>query len=107
MRLKFIDIMMIIVLAATIGLGIWLLIGSPTEMQAIVSLAMFFGASGLFILKKIFSMENNSDSKLLKLDKKASVGFIKVKHDIEKFRIEVNNRFNNIENKLDKIDKKL
>ena len=88
--------MIILVLAATIGLGIWLLIGSPTEMQAIIALAMFVGTSGIMLLKYIFVV-----------DKKATVGFIKVKHDIDKFRIEVKNRFNNIDTKLNEITRKL
>jgi len=89
------DIMILIMIAAVVGIGLWMLAGSPTEMQAIISIAMFFGTAGLFILKKTYSIDKNS-----------AIGFIKVKHDIEKVRIEMNNEFNNINNKLDKLIKR-
>jgi len=99
---EFIDIMIILVLTATIGLGIWMLIGSPTEMQAIVTLAMFIGTSGLFMLKKIHSIDKNTAVKF----KKVKGSFLSVRHDIEKLNININNRLNLMENKINnKLDK--
>ena len=61
----------------------------------IVEKNAFPGKMRLFILKKTYSIDKNS-----------AIGFIKVKHDIEKVRIEMNNEFNNINNKLDKLIKR-
>ncbi len=105
-KIEFIDIMIIIVLLATVGLGLWMLFGSPTEIQAIIALSIFFGTSGFMLLRQIHKVDKNSIVKFSRVKN----SFLKVKHNIEKNHIEVTNRLNllenNINNKLDKIIKK-
>ncbi len=112
-KLKIEDILFWIMVVATIGVILWKLNGSPTDMATMIAIGTFILASEVVVWKKIFSIETNFNSRLLKIDKNTSLGFIKVKHDTDKMRIEINNRFdgidnrfNTIENKLDKLGKR-
>ena len=87
-KLKFIDIMILLVIGATIALGIWLLFGSPTELQAIITISVFFGSTGLMLWKYVFE-----------IDKKTEISFIKLRNDMD-------NRFDRIEDKLNVIGMK-
>ena len=94
--IKIEDIVLGMLIISIIAMALWLLSGSPPETDALITLAFFVAASDLLVWRKIFS-----------IDKNTTVGFVKVKHDIDRFRIEVNDRFNSIDNKLDKIEKKI
>lgn len=79
------DIIIWILILAIIAIAIWLLSGSPTETNALISIALFIATSEILLWKKVFS-----------IDKCAAVGFAKVK-----------GKLNVIENKIDNIDRKL
>ncbi len=95
-RIKIEDIVFWILIFATIFVMLWKLFGSPSDMAAIITIGTFIISSGIMLWKNFF-----------KLDKKTSLGFLKVKHDMEKNHLAITNRLNlmenNINNKLDKI----
>jgi len=105
-KIKIEDIIFFIFLLIIIGTALWLLSGSPPLMNAIISIGLAIFGSELVLWKKIFSLENNFNSKLLKMDKSISIGFMTVKHDMDKLRIDINNRFDNLESKLNTIMRK-
>lgn len=80
-RITIEDAMILLMIVAIVGVGLWMLVGSPSELQAIMAVAMFFGSAGLFVLKKTFSVENNFNKKLFKLDKNTSMRILK-KQDV-------------------------
>ncbi len=90
------DIVFWIIIIAIIAIAIWLLRGSPPETNALISIALFVAASELMLWKTLF-----------KIDKNTSIGFVKVKNDMNNKHLEINNRFDKIEGKLDKIEEKL
>ena len=89
--MKIEDMVFWALMVAIVAIALWLLRGSPPTVDALITLALFVVASELLIWKTIFRIDNRS-----------TVGFMKVKHDIEKMRIEINNRFDILESKLDK-----
>ncbi|OGJ15409.1 hypothetical protein A3K73_05910 [Candidatus Pacearchaeota archaeon RBG_13_36_9] len=100
MKIKPEDILFWILIALIVGLAIWKLVGSPTDTASLISLALFVAGSEILIWKTIF-----------KIDKKTSVGFIKLRNDIDKRFTQMDNSFekNNqmILNKLENIEDKL
>ncbi len=78
------DIILWILILIIIGIALWLLSGSPSETNALISITLFVAASELLIWKKLFN-----------IDKNTAIGFMKVKN-------EMNSRFDIIENKLSK-----
>ena len=95
--MKIEDIVFFALIAAIVGIALWLLSGSPPNIDALITLGLFVVASELLIWRNMFA-----------IDKRTAVGFIKVGHDMDKFRIEVNNNFDKINSKLNLIleDKK-
>ncbi|MDP3026690.1 MAG: hypothetical protein Q8N63_03205 [Nanoarchaeota archaeon] len=89
MKLKIEDIMFWILIALIVGMAIWKLIGSPTDTASLISLALFVAGSEVLIWKSIF-----------KIDKNTSLGFMKVKHDLDLMENKIMNKLNNIENRI-------
>lgn len=106
-KLKIEDIIFWILIIATIAVILWKLFGSPSDLATIIAIGTFLLSSEILIWKTIFKIDKDNNLKVSQIDKKTSLGFMKVKHDIEKMRFEMNHRFNNIENKLNEISKKL
>jgi len=75
MKVKVEDIAFWVIIALIIATAIWLLSGSPPEVNALVSIALFVAASELLIWKKLFSIENDT-----------AVSFIKLKSDIKEIK---------------------
>jgi len=98
-RIKIEDVIFWVAVSATIGVILWKLHGSPTDMATIIGIGTFILISEVAVWKKIFSVENNFNTKLLKMDKNISLSFMKLKNDMD-------NGFNNLENKLDKLIKR-
>lgn len=94
MKIKIEDIIIWIAIILTIGVALWMLNGSPTESSAIIAVALFVAASELMVWKKIFQIEN-----------KTTVGFIRIKNDMEKQNIKINYKLDKIESLL--INKKV
>lgn len=86
--IKIEDIIFWIIIISIIAIALWLLSGSPPESDALITIALFMAASELLVWKKIFSMDKNT-----------AISFVKLKNDM-------NNRFNNIDNKLNEIHRK-
>lgn len=70
--MKLEDILIWVVIVLIIATAIWLLMGSPPEANALISIALFVAASELLIWKKLFSIEKNT-----------AVSFVKLKSDIQ------------------------
>jgi len=84
-KITFEDIMFWIIIAGMIGIALWMISGSPTEMGAIIGIVTFAAASDILIWKSLF-----------KIDKNTAIGFTKIKGE-----------FNNINYKLNEINNKL
>ena len=90
-KIRFKDIIFWLLILAIIGIALWLLSGSPTEANAIISVALFIAASEILIWKNLFN-----------IDKKTAVGFEKIRNDINIMTNDMNNRFNELNSKLEK-----
>jgi hypothetical protein len=96
MKIKPEDIMFWILIALIIGLAIWKLFGSPTDTASLIALSLFIAGSEMLIWKAIF-----------KIDKKTSIGFIKLKNDMDKQFTQVTYSFEKINTQLNSIENKL
>ncbi len=54
------------------------------------------------VWKGIYSLESKTSNKIGSLDKKTSLGFMKVKNDLETIRKDINSRFDDLENLIRK-----
>ncbi len=87
MAVRFEDVLFWILIAAVVSITLWLLSGSPPETNWLISIILFVAVSELLIWRYYF-----------RLNKKTSVGFMKVKYDLEDLRKDLSNRLDNIEN---------
>ena len=87
------DIVFFIIIGLIVFISLWLLIRSPTFNNAIISIGVFIATTEIFLWRKVFS-----------IDKNTTVGFVKVKSDIDKLRIEMNNQFDNMEGRFDAME---
>ncbi len=94
-KIKIEDILFWIFIAIIVGTALWLLHGSPPEMSAIITIALGVAGSELLIWKSLF-----------KTDKKTAISFMKIKNEIEKNSLIINNKLDNIENKLNNIKRR-
>jgi len=69
------DIVFWILIVSIIGIALWLLSGSPTEINALISLALFVAGSEVMLWKKLFE-----------LDKKAAISYARVRDDLEELK---------------------
>lgn len=95
MAIKIEDIVFWIVILIAIGIIIWKLFSSPTDIATLISIASLLFISELTLWKAIFNTE-----------KKAEIGFIKVKRDLSILKTDINHIKENlasINNKLDNI----
>lgn len=89
MSLQAEDIGFWIFILAGIAVIIWMLIGSPTLENGVLTLGVFVFCSELLLWRNHF-----------KMDKKTTVSFVKLKNDISN----INNNTININNKLGNIE---
>jgi len=82
------DIFFWIFIIIIIGTSLWMLHGSLSEMSALITIGLAVASSELLIWKYVFN-----------LDKKTALGFMKMKYQIEKNHLEVNNKLDSILNK--------
>lgn len=99
MAMKIEDIIFWLAILAAIGIMIWKLFGSPTDLATLVSIVSLLFVSELTLWKAIFSVE-----------KKAGIGFMKVKgdlnilkNDMSYMKNEINYKFNELNKRLDNI----
>ena len=83
MKIKFEDIIFWLLIAGIIAIALWLLHGSPTEVNAIIAVAIFVATSEILLWKTFFN-----------IDKRTSVSFEKVKNTIDKNHLELKNLIN-------------
>jgi len=86
------DVVFWVFIIIIVGTALWLLSGSPPEISAIITIGLAVAGSELMLWKKIFA-----------IDRDVKIGFVKVKHDTDKFKLNINNRFDNMDNKLNKL----
>ncbi len=92
-KIKIEDIVFWIFILMIIGTALWLLHGSPPEMNAIISIGIAVAGSELLTWRTIFNKDKKTLLKLSEMDKKTALSFMKIKN-------EMNNRFDKIEDKL-------
>lgn len=100
-RISIEEIVFFIFITIIIGTALWLLSGSPPEINAIISVTIAVAASELLIWKFVFNLDKNLNITISKLDKKTAISFIKVKEKLNY----MDNKLDNINNKLDKLSK--
>ncbi len=96
MKITIEDIVFWIFILIIIGTALWLLHGSPPEIDAIIGIGVAVAGSELIIWKTIFNNDKKNSLKLSEIDKKTALSFLKIKN-------EMNNRFDKIEEKLNLI----
>ena len=82
MKLKIEDIVFWILILATVAVILWLLKGSPTLENTVITVGLFILGSELMLWRKYFEVDKNT-----------AVGFVKVKSDLDK----INSKLENIE----------
>jgi len=81
------DIVIWILIVTTLGIIIWKLFGSPSDLAITITVALFIIGMISTLTKKIYNIEN-----------KTAVSFEKVKSRIDNLENNMHNRFDNIEN---------
>lgn len=69
--MKIEDIIFLIFIAAIIVIALWLLNGSPTEVNSLIAIALFVASSEMLLWRKLFE-----------IDKKFMISFTKVKNEL-------------------------
>ena len=69
------DIIFWVVIVLIIATALWLLSGSPSETDALISIALFVAASEILIWKKLFA-----------IDKNTAIGFAKIKSELKEIK---------------------
>lgn len=95
-KIKIEDIVFWILVFAIIGVMVWKLFGSQTDVGMIIGVGTFLLTSEILTWKKIFAIES-----------KTAIGFMKVKHNLELMENRINNRFDKLEDSLIKIERKI
>lgn len=85
------DIVIWVLIVATLAIIIWKLFGSPSDLATTLTLS-------LFIIGMITAIGKKTHS----IDKETSKGFLKVKHDLETMKKDVNHGFDNLEKLITK-----
>lgn len=78
MRIQFVDIVFWLLIAAIVGIALWLLHGSPPVDNALITVAMFVATSEMMLWRKLFS-----------LDKKTAVSFTRMGNDISNIKNDI------------------
>lgn len=86
-KIKIEDIIFWLLIISIIAIVFWLLSGSPPEIDALITITLTIALSEVLLWKVIFSM-----------DKKTSIGFLRVKHQFDKIEKEVGKIKTNILN---------
>lgn len=97
------DIVFWIFILMIIGIALWLLHGSPPESSALIAIALFFTGSELMIWKRIFKIEKRTTIGFMKMKHEMDNNFIKIRNEFDKNNLMMNNRFDKIEEKLNLI----
>jgi len=84
-KMKIEDIIFWLIMILVVGVAVWKMVGSPTDTATLIAIALFIAGSEILIWKALFNM-----------DKKTAIGFEKIKNNM-------NNKFLDINNKLDNI----
>ncbi|PIN91790.1 hypothetical protein COU61_01800 [Candidatus Pacearchaeota archaeon CG10_big_fil_rev_8_21_14_0_10_35_13] len=84
-----------LLIALMIGVALWKLVGSPTDTASLIAVTLFITGSETLLWKSLFRM-----------DKKATIGFLKMKNHMDYEFKNINNEFRIINNKLEMIMEK-
>lgn len=87
------NILFWILIALIVGIAIWKLFGSPTDTATLISIALFVATSEILLWRALFS-----------IDKRTSIGFLKIQNKLINTENNFNNKLNNLGNKLNNIE---
>lgn len=90
--IKIQDIIFWIIIGLIIGLAIWLISGSPTTESGLISLALFVAASEILLWKALF-----------KIDMNTSIGFLKVKKELQIMKYKFDSNMHDIKKDIGEI----
>ena len=93
MKIRIQDIIFWILILLIISVALWKLVGSPTDTEALIAISLFVAGSEILIWKAIFAA-----------DKKTSISFVKIKNDIDIVKNHMDNKFNQVNSRLDNIE---
>ncbi len=93
MEIKIEDIIFWIAIIAIIGIIIWKLFGSPTDIATLISVASLLVMSELALWKKLYSIE-----------RKIAVGFMKVRGEINLIRNDIKHHISYINKRFDNLE---
>ena len=93
MKIKIEDVLFWIIILLIIGVAIWKLIGSPTDTAALISITLFIAGSEILLWRAIFSIEG-----------KTSVGFERIKNDLDKQQMNLNFKLDKVNENMNKIE---
>jgi len=96
MRIKIDDMLFLILILLMVGVALWKLFGSPTDTAAVIGVALFVTGSEMLVWKTLF-----------KIDKKNSLGFMKIKNNIDNSLNQINNDISHIRRNIGNINDKL
>lgn len=87
------DIVFWIAILAIIGIIIWKLFGSPTDLTTLISIASLLVMSELALWKKLYTTE-----------RRVTLGFMKVRGDINLIRNDIKHHINYINQRFDVLE---
>lgn len=93
MEIKIEDVIFWIAILAIIGIIIWKLFGSPTDIATLISVTSLLVMSELALWKKLYSIE-----------KKVAVGFMKVRGEVNLIRNYIKHHINYINQRFDNLE---
>ena len=87
------DILFWILIALIVGIALWKLFGSPTDIATLVSVSLFFAGSEILLWRALYS-----------IDKKTIISFMRINNDINNLRVELSGKIENIHKNLENIE---
>lgn len=101
--IKIEDILFWILILAIVGIIIWMLVGSPTLENGLISIGLFVIGSEILLWRALFAIDKRTSIGF----EKVKLSFEKVKNNIDNLKNEINNRFDKINSRFDSVDNSL
>lgn len=73
--MKLENLLLWILILLTISIALWKIFGSPTDTASLIAIALFIAGSEILLWKQLFKIEKN-----------VSIGFIKLKQELNQIK---------------------